>query len=741
MLTSRSVATCSLVLAAALAAGRPAVAADDAASAKEKEAKLIAVLTSDEPAANKAITCKQLAIYGSKDAVPALAALLPDKDLASWARIALEAIPDPAADEALRHAAGKLQGRLLVGVINSIGVRRDAKAVGVLVERLGDADAQVASAAAEALGRVGGAPAAKALQQALTSAPAAVRAAVAEGCVLCAEPMLAQGKQDEAARIYDAVRAADVPKNKVIEATRGAILARGPAGLPLLVEQLRSADKAMFAIGLQTARELGGPEVAKAVANELGRFQPPSGAASKVLVIKKAQYGAGDQWVDVTDKLAAAVSGNVLSVEASNNLAGDPAHGKVKELRVTYTLGGEEKSAVVPENQTLEIGQGVPEGNPRQIVLLYALGDLGQPVALAAVLDAAKNGSWGARVAAARVLGQIGDASAVPVLVAMAQSGGDLGETASESLAELKGEAVDAAIAGGLREAKGQARAVLVQVVGRRGIRSAVPTLLEEANSANAEVRLAAIGALGQTVGFDELGLLVERFVKPKDAQEAEAARNALFAACTRMPDRNATAEKLVAAMGSASADGKAVLVALLAEVGGQKALEGVAAAARSGDDSLQDAATRVLGEWMTPDVAPVLLDLAKSTSDEKYKIRALRGYLRVARQMRVPLADRIAMCREASKLCQRNEEKKLVLEVLRRYPAAEGLPMALSHLGDAALKADACAAVVAIGEKLVATEPAAAADAMKKVLEAGADPKVTARAKAVLDQARRKQP
>ena len=40
-----------------------------------------------------------------------------------------------------------------------------------------------------------------------------------------------------------------------------------------------------------------------------------------------------------------------------------------------------------------------------------------------------------------------------------------------------------------------------------------------------------------------------------------------------------------------------------------------------------------LLGEWMTVDAAPVLLDLAKTAPEEKYQIRALRGYIRLARQ------------------------------------------------------------------------------------------------------------
>src|ERR1035437_10244846 len=96
------------LLALVLAAGstRTATAADSQSSSAEKERDLIRVLQSNVPPAEKAIPCKQLAIYGTKEAVPALAPLLSDPQLASWARIALEAIPAPAADDALRDAMG-----------------------------------------------------------------------------------------------------------------------------------------------------------------------------------------------------------------------------------------------------------------------------------------------------------------------------------------------------------------------------------------------------------------------------------------------------------------------------------------------------------------------------------------------------------------------------------------------------------------------------------------------------------
>jgi HEAT repeat protein len=727
---------------ATLAAACPREAvADDAPSADERQQKLIEVLLSDAPKATKAITCKQLTLCGDKEAVPVLAPLLADEELASWALIPLEAIPGPEADAALREAAGKLKGRLLIGVINSIAMRGDAEAVELLIGHLKDADAGVASAAAAALGKIGGGPATAALTKSLKGAPDAVRSAVAEGIIFCAEKYLAANDAEEAARLYDMVRNADVHQQRIVEATRGAILARGASGLPILVDELQSEDREMFYVALRAARELGGPDVTKALIKELARLQKAdesdsSEPAPKELVIKSARYGAGNQWADVTETVSAMINANSLLVQASNSLAGDPAQGVMKELQVTYTLGGEEKSVVVAEEGTLQIGEGVPDSNPREAPLIYALCDVGDPLALPVVLDTAKSGSQGARLAAVRVLAKIGDAAAVPILLKAAQASGELGTAALDSLDKLEGDAVDRAVAAELGDATGRNLIVLVQLVGTRGIESAVPQLLTAADSDDTQIRTAAISALGMTVGFDKLGALIDRFVEPKYDGETDAIKKALLAACTRMADRNATAEKLSAAMSGTSPENQVTLMELVTAVGGEKALSILAAAARSNDDTKRDLGSRLLGEWMGPDAAPVLLDLAKTSTENKYKVRALRGYLRIARQFEVPLDDRINMCHEALKVAQRADERKLALEVLRRHPTLKGLTLATLGLRDTELRADAALSAVEIAEKILAAEPAAVAAAMKQVVAAGGDRKVTDRAKALLEKA-----
>ncbi len=102
----------------------------------------------------KAKACQRLAVVGDESAVPALVGLLRDPRLSHYARTALEPMPGPAVDRALREALRSLEGDLLVGAINSIGWRRDPKALSALATlRHGD-DADIASAATAAISRI-----------------------------------------------------------------------------------------------------------------------------------------------------------------------------------------------------------------------------------------------------------------------------------------------------------------------------------------------------------------------------------------------------------------------------------------------------------------------------------------------------------------------------------------------------------------------------------------------------------
>ena len=176
---------------------------------------------------------------------------------------------------------------------------------------------------------------------------------------------------------------------------------------------------------------------------------------------------------------------------------------------------------------------------------------------------------------------------------------------------------------------------------------------------------------------------------------------------------------QLAAAMERAPRSTKAILLEILGEVGGAKALATIGAAVKGSDEQLQDTGSRLLGEWMTLDAAPVLLELAKTAPSDKYRGRALRGYLRLARQFAKSDQQRAEMCQNALAASGRAAEQQLVLTVLERYPSPDALRVAIKARQVPALKEDATRVALAIIQKLGDK----AGDARELLAKIGLDP------------------
>jgi HEAT repeat protein len=197
----------------------------DAAARSDLETRLAAVLGTGASRAAKDYVCRKLLIIGTAASAPALAALLPDKDLSHMARYTLERIPAPEAAEALREALAKTSGTEKAGVAGSLGVRRDTESVADLSALLRDSDEQVALAAATALGDIGTVESAKALQEAAPTAEP-VKHRVADARLTAAEKLLAAGDRAAAKKVYASLVGSPVRSIK-LAATRGMLKAGG----------------------------------------------------------------------------------------------------------------------------------------------------------------------------------------------------------------------------------------------------------------------------------------------------------------------------------------------------------------------------------------------------------------------------------------------------------------------------------------------------------------------------------
>jgi len=176
------------------------------------ENDLLMVLKSDATRAGKQFVCRELSIIGTEQSVPTLAKMLADEETSDMARYALERIPGSAVDEALRSSLRNARGNARIGIINSLGQRRDKGAVRILSRILGRSNQDAAIAAAAALGQIANSLAADALGEAKNKAEGKLLSVVLDAYLKCADQMVADGNKIKAIGIYKELQKESMPK-------------------------------------------------------------------------------------------------------------------------------------------------------------------------------------------------------------------------------------------------------------------------------------------------------------------------------------------------------------------------------------------------------------------------------------------------------------------------------------------------------------------------------------------------
>jgi len=176
------------------------------------EKALLEVLDSDATRAGKQYICRELSIIGTEQSVPTLAKMLVGDETSDMARYALERIPGSAVDEALRGSLRKARGNARIGIINSLGQRRDKEAVRYLRRILGRSNQETAIAAAAALGQIADSQAAEALAEAKNKAEGKLLSVVLDAYLKCADQLVADGNKIKAMAIYKKLQAEGMPK-------------------------------------------------------------------------------------------------------------------------------------------------------------------------------------------------------------------------------------------------------------------------------------------------------------------------------------------------------------------------------------------------------------------------------------------------------------------------------------------------------------------------------------------------
>ncbi|MBI3117810.1 MAG: HEAT repeat domain-containing protein, partial [Candidatus Hydrogenedentes bacterium] len=468
---------------------------------QQDEAQLIAVLQGSAAWAEKELACRALRRVGTAQSVPALAALLGDEKLSHHARYALEVMPFPEAGQALRAAVATTSGLQKVGVVTTLGARHDAEAAPVIGPLLQDSNPDIARAAAGALGRIATPEAVNALTGAYAGAPEATKMAVAEGLLAAGDRLSGEGKDKQAAAIYEGLLAPEAPESVRLGAFRGLAHTQPRQSMERVLEAMKGDDAKLRNFAAQLVAET--TEGTRRYAGALGKLPPAGQVALLRGLANRKDTAAHHAVVKTLDSSETDVK--LAAIHALGALGGS-----VDVATLTALLGAEDQ-AVAGAARAALAAMKTPEVNSAvfaavsgaapavRVQLIGLLTDRMTPEAVAAGLQNIGDADLNVRIASLEALAQLGTAKEVEVVLASLKQTQDAKErsTATRALGSISahhGEEV-------------------------------LPLLLASMQDANLEARLAMLRTLVQIRNPKALEAVVAALSDPEKQISDEAAR------------------------------------------------------------------------------------------------------------------------------------------------------------------------------------------------------------------------
>ena len=475
------------------------------AARKAIEAKLLKALADAKATFPcKQFVCRMLRRTGSAASVEPLAKLLPDAKLSHPARFALQRLDCPEAGTALRKALGELKGKLLLGVVASLGARGDAQAVAPLTKLLDGADGELTLAVIRALGEIATEDAAKALE---TVSPAKqITGDLADARLLCADRMLAEGKSAPARRLYHQAFAKDNPAKLRVAALRGIVRCDKAKAADTLLSLMKDDDANLRGAASRFIIEIPGAAATKAFAAALAGMEP---GEQVVLIDALTARGDAAAAPEVTKLVAAKDETVRIAAVRALGTIGDAS--SVPVLAKAAAGGGPVGQAASQSLGSLQ-GDGVSEAMAKLLAssdpdlrqgILKVLTTRADKTTIPAMLKAARDNDENVRKAAVQGLAAVAGEAELPDLVELLLGAKSSSERSALARAlsagamrvddvSARGKPIIAALA----KADNDAKVLLIDILGRCGGAKALSAVRAQLKASDADVTTSAVRAL-----------------------------------------------------------------------------------------------------------------------------------------------------------------------------------------------------------------------------------------------------
>jgi len=455
--------------------------------------------------------CRRLVLLAGTEQVAPMASLLSEPALAHYALMVLARIPGPEVPRALRKALPTLNGAALLGAIGVLGERKDAEAVPLLADKAASPDIAVAEAAMHALALTGGPSAERAMLRVFMAAKPERKRAFAEAMLVRGEGLLASKNPARALTFYKALRNPEMPEPIQAAALRGVALAKGSGAVPLLLKELAGRAGPRRNMAASVLRTMAGSQVTRSLAQAL-RLGAPS---LRVLLIDilsdRGDREAAAAVLKATEDAAKEV--RLAAIRATGVLCRSEAVRRLLELAAGSDL--DERAEAEGALSVLRgtgvddaLGAAIHTGSAAaRAAAIRAIAARGKSIPLPQLLDIASKETGPARDASLQALRQYGGASELEPLMGllMREKPGSrdvVADTVVEIARRTDRDAAARVVHSRLSAtSKSEDRAEAAALLGAIGGDAALGFLITLAEDTDAEVRLAAVRALGEWPG------------------------------------------------------------------------------------------------------------------------------------------------------------------------------------------------------------------------------------------------
>jgi len=369
-----------------------------------------------------------------------------------------------------------------------------------------------------------------------------------------------------------------------------------------------------------------------------------------------------------------------------------------------------------------------------QIALLHALADRGDASARPAILELfGSSKDEQVRAAAISAIGYLGGPADLPLLIKTLSADSAVERSAAkQSLVQVSGDKISKTLGADMKSAPPAVKALLIEVLASRRASDELPALVTASVDDNAQVRGAAMAALGQIGRPEQIAEMLPGVLKAEKGSERDNAEKNVALVCSRIENEEQRGKSVIDSLNTVAPTDRDELLALVGRVGGKTLVNFVAGIATSDDSSRRRIGIDALSKWPDATAADKLLEIVNTTTDPAERHQAFQGFVKVsaARNNRTD-KQRLDRMKEAMKVAKTPEEQSLVINRTRTAYDVEAMRFVLPYVDQPEFAQIACETIVEIAHHRDVRDANKAEfdTVLDKVIEISKDPVVVDRA------------